>query len=617
MAVLRKNLHLNHVANAHTSANRNRTKAMSIRPEVLYGSDFETNPPKDGVVNVWLWAIVRASDGKYIVGESIEEWYEYAMKLTGIICFHNLKFDGRFILDYLVRNNLPWCPEKSVIDAEMHIPYRIALKDDLYIQDTMRVHAGKLDKVAKSYGLEGKKEASDFTVFHEYGNASEKDIEYVLQDANIVAQILRMDCIENDGYIPMTGAGFALRKYVNWLIQSGKVAQPRRRDHTNQTEILSQIFPFEEDPAPYGWQDLARKSYMGGISLVKAGISEVVNGRTWVYDDNSAYPSHMANKPLPVGEGRYTSVYVPDRFGVYYVECSFVHVDTCPIIHKVRAMGWHLPYTDDGMTNSFTLYGQSDYINDYSGTLVLTSIEIDYLKRYARLHMKVIGGYTFDTRDDIFRDYIVETYTERQKIKRTNPVRAEFLKLMMNSLYGKFGAGSKYGCKVVMKDGIVNEELDRDDVDVPWCYPPVATAITGYQRIHIAETITANWDGFLYTDTDSIHLCKPHIEGSMWIDQKALGAMKCESISDNSKYIRPKCYVHINEREYDNEGNETACKPIVVKCGGMPDDVKKKITSIDDVFIGAEFDGKLMPVRAVGGVYLRETTYKITNSFRM
>ena len=43
--------------------------------------------------------------------------------------------------------------------------------------------------------------------------------------------------------------------------------------------------------------------------------------------------------------------------------------------------------------------------------------------------------------DKVFAPYIQRIYKERQEIKRTEPVRAEFLKLMMNSLYGKFGSG--------------------------------------------------------------------------------------------------------------------------------------------------------------------------------
>jgi hypothetical protein len=129
--------------------------------------------------------------------------------------------------------------------------------------------------------------------------------------------------------------------------------------------------------------------------------------------------------------------------------------------------------------------------------------------------------------------------------------------------------------------------------------------------------ITANWVNFLYTDTDSIHLAGPHVPGSMNIDQRELGALKCESISERSKYLRPKCYAHENESELDTKGNIISVNPISVKCGGMPDNIKKTIHSIDELYIGAEFEGKLVPRRYVGGVYLQPTKYKLNKGYRM
>lgn len=620
--ILRRTLGEHTIANSHTSKHGNKTKYMSIRPAVLYGSDFETNPPKDGTVNVWLWSIVRASDLAYICGETIEEWYEEIMKLSGIVCFHNLKFDGQFILDFLIRNGIPFDAKHTIVDATTHIPYRIALKEDLYIQDTMRVHVGSLEKMAKSYGLSGKSEKADFSVFHEYGKATDLEIEYVIQDSRIVAQVLKADCEVNDGYIPLTGAGFAKRQYVNWLKESGLVVTNGmgKGKGSKPDELLEQLFPhkIENLETGMGWQDLCRMSYMGGLCLVKDGCEGVVNGKTYVYDVNSAYPFQMC-KPMPIREGTPTDKIVDGKFGVYWVKCVFSHNNTCPIIHNVRAYPPHIPPIQDYDNQMFTLYGNSDYIKDFSGTLVLTSIEIEYLEEYADLYIEeVLMGYVFDTSDAVFKDYIQNIYTERQKIKKTEPVRAEFLKLMMNSLYGKFGSGVKYGCKFeIGEDNLYREVVDRDELDYPWAYTPVATAITGYERVYIATIISKNWDGFVYTDTDSIHLNRPHIDGTMWIDQKALGALKCESISDQSKYLRPKCYVHINEREYDNLGNETGCNPISVKCGGMPANIKATIKSMDELYIGAKFEGKLMPVKYVGGVYLQPTTYKLNNAYLM
>ena len=619
--ILSRTLNAHTVANSHTSKHGNKTKYMSIRPAVLYGSDFETNPPRDGTVNVWLWSIVRASDLAHICGETIEEWYDEIMKLSGIVAFHNLKFDGQFIMDFLIRNGLPFDAKHTIIDASTHIPYRIALKEDLFIQDTMRVHMGSLEKMAKSYGLEGKSEKADFSIFHEYGQATDKEIKYVIQDSTIVAQVLAIDCEVNEGYIPLTGAGFAKRQYVNWLKKSGLVLTNGKGKGKGDKpdEILEQLFPHKIENLETGtdWQDLARMSYMGGLCLVKAGMEGKINGKTYVYDVNSAYPYQMT-KAMPIKEGTPTDN-IDCEFGIFWVKCSFTHLNTCPIIHQARAYPPHIPPMQDWSEQLFTMYGNSDYIQDFYGYLVLTTIEIEYLSKYADLQIEeVLAGYEFATSDKVFAPYIRGIYEERQKIKRTEPVKAEFLKLMMNSLYGKFGSGEKYGCQFEIDDNDLYKELvDKDEIDYPWAYVPIATAITGYERVYIATIISENWEGFVYTDTDSIHLNIPHKEGTMWIDQKALGALKCESISDRSKYLRPKCYVHENEREYDNLGNETGCNTISVKCGGMPSYIKEHITSIDQLYIGAKFEGKLMPVKYRGGVFLQPTTYKLNNGYRM
>ena len=617
MTILRRTLNPGTVKDAMMGDNRHRRKTMNVRPDVLYGSDFETNPPRDGRVNVWLWSIVRASDGAFIVGETIEEWYEEVMRLNGIVCFHNLKYDYQFQMAYLMENSIGWDEEHTVIDAMNHIPYRLALKPDLYIQDTMRVHNTTLERMAHSYGLDGKSEKADFTVFHEYGHATDKEIEYVIQDSNIVAQVLKADCIENEGYIPVTGASYALKRYVNWLkTESGLVTPVKRRGEN----VLEQLFPCtHSEPNPIWWDALARMSYMGGLCLLKKGVTEQVNGLTYVYDVNSAYPYQMCSKPLPIGDGRYVKEYQPDRFGIYYGYAVFDHRESsCPIVHKSRSIGRHLPKGVDMSDNAVEMYGDSDYLNAYSGWLVLTSIEVEYLKRRAGLMLDVVTGYVFETRTDLFKSYIEPLYIERQGIKKSNPVKAEFIKLAMNSLYGKFGSDFKYGCLCELDDdGIYKESIVYDEVDYPWCYVPVATAITGYERVYIADMISDNWDGFLYTDTDSIHLSKPHIEGTIPIDQKRLGALKCESISDRSKYVRPKCYVHENEREYDNLGNEVGCSPISVKCGGMPQNIKDTIKSMDELHMGAVFEGKLMPRKYRGGVWLKPATYILNDIYRM
>ena len=77
---------------------------MSIKK--IYVADFETTV-FDGQdsTEVWAAALVELYTENVLVFNSIDKFFEYvyAMKHNSIIYFHNLKFDGSFILDYLVR----------------------------------------------------------------------------------------------------------------------------------------------------------------------------------------------------------------------------------------------------------------------------------------------------------------------------------------------------------------------------------------------------------------------------------------------------------------------------------------------------------------------------------
>ena len=77
---------------------------MSIKK--IYVADVETTV-FDGQdsTEVWAAAIVELYTENVLVFNSIDKFFEYvySLKHNAIVYFHNLKFDGSFILDYLVR----------------------------------------------------------------------------------------------------------------------------------------------------------------------------------------------------------------------------------------------------------------------------------------------------------------------------------------------------------------------------------------------------------------------------------------------------------------------------------------------------------------------------------
>ena len=76
--------------------------------EKLFVSDFETTTEpfykKHGYTRVWASCSVDILTGKTVhIGEDIEDWLNWCSTVPGAkIWFHNLKFDGEFIISKLL-----------------------------------------------------------------------------------------------------------------------------------------------------------------------------------------------------------------------------------------------------------------------------------------------------------------------------------------------------------------------------------------------------------------------------------------------------------------------------------------------------------------------------------
>lgn len=110
--------------------------------------------------------------------------------------------------------------------------------------------------------------------------------------------------------------------------------------------------------------------------------------------------------------------------------------------------------------------------------------------------------------------------------------------------------------------------LTGDREEKKGVYLPVATFCTAYARKYTIETsqMIREWtvahhgfDGYLYSDTDSIHalLSTSDVEllcDIIKIDDFELGAWKHESSFKRAKFLRQKCYI---EEDYDGKINVT------------------------------------------------------------
>ena len=179
---------------------------------MTYCADFETtgklNLEKDGRVRVWLWSLVNC--------DTKEEWYGYDIqtfldRIKELRCdkifFHNLRFDGYFLLYYLAESGYIYGTDYTCIIDNLNTYYEIKIingKDVTKIWDSLKKFPGQsVQSIAKMYKIEGKKERPYFEMYRppDYIPTPE-EIEYCLQDSRIIAHAIQHE--ESIGHKGMT-----------------------------------------------------------------------------------------------------------------------------------------------------------------------------------------------------------------------------------------------------------------------------------------------------------------------------------------------------------------------------------------------------------------------------
>ena len=74
------------------------------------------NLEQDGCVRVWLWSLVNVTTGEKYYGTDIKSFLKTVKNnKCNTVFFHNLKFDGKFIVDYFTRNKFEYGLQYEVI----------------------------------------------------------------------------------------------------------------------------------------------------------------------------------------------------------------------------------------------------------------------------------------------------------------------------------------------------------------------------------------------------------------------------------------------------------------------------------------------------------------------
>lgn len=541
----------------------------------VYVADFETTVRQDFAC-VWLYSIVNIDNLEEIYyGYSIKQFMDFIYQLSpDIIYFHNLKFDGMYIIDYLLRNGYTTTSNKALKEKEFSCLigdlgqfYSIVIQGNnnrINIWDSLKIYNFSVKEIAENFHLDISKGEIDYEMPRPEGYVPTKEeLDYVTRDVLIVAQALHI--FRSKGYSKMTIASNALTAF------RGTLEQGKFRDYFPELSNVQDNF--------------CRRAYRGGFTYVNPKYQDKPIKEGSVYDINSMYPWALYNCPMPYGEPTYFCKEPPKNklyIRHYYVEYFHIKDDHIPTIQLKN--NWR--------------FSETEYLTEAEEIdLYLTNVDFELFKeQYDYDGLVELEGFAFSSKIGMFKDYI--DYYMQIKMESKGADR-QIAKLFLNGLYGKFGTkpekAKKYPIMFEGKVKMITGGIESSGT----VYIPVACFVTAWARDNIIRNAQKVYDRFIYCDTDSLHLIGFELP-DIPIDDKKLGYYKQESLFTNGKYLRPKTYIE----EIDGE--------LSVKCCGMNKDITKNVTQ-ENFYKGAVFEGKLVPKIVPGGVVLQPTTFTIQN----
>lgn len=529
---------------------------------------------------VWLWSARGVEDSSIDeLGYSIESFMEYALHSPAVIYFHNLKFDGQFIIHFLLSNEWEHSfndvydlspGQFTTIISDMGQFYKIVVRSsrglteflDSYKKIPLTVAA-----MAKAYGLDMSKGDLDYKALHyPDSGASPEEIDYVRRDTGIVAEVLRQQF--EHGLTCMTSSADALKEYKRCV----------KEDFEGGFRSLFPELSLEEDRT-------VRAAYRGGFTYADTRTAGRIVGPGIVLDVNSLYPSVMRFRPLPMGDYSPTSFLPAD---------DTLYIATFKFSATLKPRG--IPCIQLRRSSRFSSTEYQPTIPEGT-SLTLTSVDWKLINDMYDVDLVSVSDIiTFESSTGLFDRYI-DKWME-VKVNSTGGKR-QIAKLMLNSLYGKFASRTQRVNKFpLLNEGRVVMKTHEGEEAEP-VYTPMGTFITAWARDKTIRSAAANYERFLYADTDSLHLLGTELPEGLEVHETRLGAWKVEGTFDRGIFVRAKQYCEEKDGVPD------------CHIAGLPRKFAHEIFP-DDLLRPQRWYGKLVPKTIPGGVYLKETHFTFT-----
>lgn len=543
-------------------------------------ADFECTTDSDDC-RVWAWGMSPISHNPVLTyGNDIDSFMTECFKKHSRIYFHNLQYDGSFILNWLflhgyehsTEQNLSRGQFSTLIDKRNKF-YNIRVNPfhgkDVEYRDSLKVIPMAVSAIPSAFGLDTDAKGSiDYAAYRAPGHClTEDEIAYLREDVFIIAKALAQQ--RDEGMESLTIGSAALKRYRSVI----------------GTKSWQSFYPVLS-------RDLdgdIRRSYRGGYAIAAPKFKGRVVGPIKVYDVNSLYPSVMVDCDMPYGEP--TCDYGSPPSPPHDMPLWVAHV-----VITARLREGFLPCIQ--IKNNMS-YRSTQYLDVIDEPVDVWVTSVDFALWQEHYDMSVMSWmevYYFKSARGMFDEYIdnfMKIKMESEGGKRT------IAKLFLNSLYGKFATNPDVTGKIpVMEDGalrfVLGEAADRDPV-----YVPVGTFITAWARSKTIGAAQHHYSIFAYADTDSLHMVTETDPADLDIHPTRLGAWKHEGDFHEGLYARAKCYTE-HDKDRDIWSTHIA---------GLPSRVAETVRFAD--YEGKHFDGKLVPKQVPGGVVLKDVGFEL------
>lgn len=456
-----------------------------------------------------------------------------------------------------------------------------------YFNDSGALLNFSLDKLTKTFNVGHKKlevvkkdENYDRKLYDLYRKDPKTVIKYLYHDCAGLYEVLmkfKQEMLDVGGAMGLTMASTAMKTF----------------NHGFQSHDLYMCSKELND-------EIRKALYGGRTEIFRMVAPEKEDGYYYYYDVNSLYPSVMRDNPYPISRPELDMT--PDKKtfiendGITYAKVDSPQNIYAPLLPSKIKIGY----------DQKLMFVTGKFEGWWDNAFLKKAWELGY-------QIEPKKSYLFRT-EYIFKEYVDRFYKIKQDSVNGTP-QYMIAKLLMNSLFGKFG--QRQIMETMIKDPfpdpdeyVVTEMIDEE---TGWCkveqegkgkfyLPQIAIHVTALAQLKlysIFEEILEKGYNLYYCDTDSVTTDYANMRVS-----KKLGDLKREKLMVEGYFLLPKTYRIVSIDEHGKRETELRAK-------GYSWNLQKKIAS--DAFERAIYEGDTSGFKVISD---RKEMLRAVSAFR-